>query len=137
MKLNRVRSGIAVVVLVLGGTASFAVPALADSVGTMPSGCAISATTPSILAVSGARRIYYGGSAHCTGASSIDYRLVHNYTALPDFRVTDIDLPGDDNSYHGDVCDNGGTAQYYSEIAFYGLSSTVQRVSATVTLNHC
>jgi hypothetical protein len=137
MKVKHAQSMIAAVALVVGAIAVVGAPAMADNIGTMPSGCGISASNPTIDVYKGVREIVYGGSAHCAGASSIEFRLVHNYTGLPDVRVADSNIPGDDLTFHGTTCDNGGTTQYYSELAFDGLSTTVQRVSSTVTLTHC
>jgi hypothetical protein len=121
----------------VGGALVVASPAYADNIGTMPSGCGISPSTPSILVAMGYRYVTFGGSAHCAGATSIAFRLVHDYSGLPDVRVAEVTLPYSDTSYSGHTCDNGGTTKYYSEIAFNGLSTTVQRVSSSVTLSHC
>lgn len=129
------RSIAAAASLVTASVLLIGAPAQADSIGTMPSGCGITAATPTI---GSQNRVTFGGSAHCGGASSIDFRLVHNYdNNVPDARVKEVNIQLNDASYSGLTCDNGGTTQYYSEIAFRGLSSTVQRVSKTVTLTHC
>lgn len=110
-------------------------PAVADNSGTLPAGCSISPRTPSISS----NRILFGGSALCRAATSADFRLVHNYNGLPDARVTNVNIPNQGNGdfrYTGTTCDNGGTTQYYSEIQLY-VSGSPQRVSNTVTLNHC
>ncbi|WP_435740149.1 hypothetical protein [Clavibacter nebraskensis] len=111
-------------------------PALADSSGTLPSGCSISPSTPSNSGSS----IVFGGSAYCRGASSADFRLVHNYGSTPDARVKNVPVSNVANgpmSYTGVTCDNGpASTEYYSEIRLY-VSGSPQRVSKTVTLSHC
>lgn len=110
-------------------------PAMADSSGTLPSGCSIKASTPSL---SGGK-IAFGGSATCKSASSADFRLVHNYNGLPDARVKNVNQrnPGTGYmQYTGVTCDGGGTKQYYSEIRLYATGSP-QRVSGTTTLSPC
>lgn len=141
MKIHHVRSAVAAVSLILGGVLVFGAPAYADNIGTVPSGCGISPTAPSGVVVGANVEVRFGGSAHCGSATSISYRLVHNYATLPDARVTSWTIGGTSSSYISQICDNGGpygaTTPYYSEIALNGTASAVQRVSKTVTINHC
>lgn len=132
--ISRKRLGLLSVGLLLASLA-VSTPAVADNSGTLPAGCSISPSTPSL---SGSR-VVFGGSARCGGASSADFRLVHNYNGLPDSRVTNVNQRNNGTgnfSYAGTTCDGGGTTQYYSEIRLY-VSGSPQRVSNTVTLNHC
>lgn len=111
-------------------------PAMADNSGTLPSGCSISPSTPSL---STGNRVAFGGSVKCNAASSADFRLVHNYNGLPDSRVRNVNIRSNGTgnfSYHGVTCDNGGTTQDYSEVRLY-VSGSPQRVSKTVTLTQC
>lgn len=135
MKLQKLKSALAVCAVLAGGAFVTATPAYADAIGTMPSGCSISPSTPTVY--SSTRQISFGGSGSCSRATSMDFRLVHNYSGLPDVRVRNVNIPGSPTTYHGLTCNNGGTKQYYSEIALLGTGSTVQRVSRTVTLSHC
>lgn len=115
---------------------AIAAPAMADNSGTLPSGCSISPTTPSL---DSAKRIYFGGYAHCGAAPSADFRLVHNYDNVPDYRVKNANVgnSGTGNfQYFTLTCDSGGAKQYYSEIKLY-VSGSPQRVSKTVTLSPC
>ncbi|NEM92154.1 hypothetical protein [Galbitalea soli] len=124
--------------LLVAGAMAVAAPAYADSVGSIPAGCTIHSTAPWIYVSNGVHKIAFGGSAQCSTASSIAFRLVHNYQApFPDARVKEVVIPASSASYTGLTCDHGGTTQYYTEIAFYGLRGTVQHASRTVTLNHC
>ena len=134
--MNRKNSMLLAITLIAGGLLA-AAPAYADNAGTVPSGCSISPNRPTILVVSEARRVTFGGSANCNAASSIDFRLVHNFTTFPDVRVRQVNIAQSQASYTGSTCNNGGSKQYYSEIALRGLSTTVQRVSSTVTLTTC
>lgn len=124
--------------LVLGSALVIAGPALADDVGTMPSGCWIIPSNPSLTSAS-PHKVIYGGGASCPGhtVSSIDWRLVHDYGALPDVRVAFTNVKVNAGTLYGQVCDGGGTTKYYSEIGLNGLPTTVQRVSSSVTLTHC
>ncbi len=143
MKIRKFGATLLALALVTGGSLVLAAPASADSEGTMPSGCSISPSVPSTIDVRLSNptrtetRVTWGGYASCSRASSIDFRLVHNYASLPDVRVRNVNIPFNVSEYHGNTCNNGGTRQYYSEIAFKGLSSTVQRVSRAVTISHC
>jgi len=114
-----------------------ATPAMADSSGTLPSGCSISANTPTLASNN---RISFGGSANCKSASSADFRLVRDFSNnVPDARVTNVNIRDNGTGayqYSGVTCDNGGTGSYYSEIRLYATGSP-QRVSKTVSLSHC
>ena len=69
----------------------------------------------------------------------MNLRLVHNYDGLPDVRVWESSTYAGPNWYKsGHTCDNGGTTEYYTELAYYLHSlPDVQRVSPTVELSHC
>lgn len=135
MQGKKIKHIVASVALSAGLLLGIVGPAHADNVGTMPSGCSITPTAPSIAT---AKKVLFGGSEKCKGTSSVDFRLVHNYNGLPDVRVKNVNIIGANHTYHGTTCDNGTkTTQYYSEIALRGLSKAVQRVSATKTLTHC
>lgn len=115
-----------------------ATPAMADSSGTLPSGCSISASAPTTVGTQ--KQVSFGGSANCGASSSADFRLVHDYTnGVPDARVTNVNIRNNGSgsySYTGVTCDNGGTTAYYSEIRLY-VTGSPQRVSKSVTLSHC
>lgn len=141
--ITRKKLSLLAVCAVAGGLLT-ASPAFADNSGTIPSGCSISPSNPTISTLTlstGAkqRQIAFGGSATCSKASSAEFRLVHNYSGVPDARVKTVTQKktGSDFDYTGVTCDNGGTTAYYSEIKLT-VSGSPQRISDVKTLtNHC
>lgn len=135
MNRKLLTTGLAVIGLTLAAALTPATAALADNVGSMPSGCSATPRTPGL---SSTKKVTYGGSTSCVYAQVSFFRLVHNFDGLPDARVAEQSYTGKDNSYSGSTCDNGtATTPYYSEVGWSSSLGTVQRVSKTISLTHC
>lgn len=132
-------SSVVAATVLIAGTLGAGVAAHADNLGTIPPGCAITATTPSIQVVSSKSKVKFGGYASCINSTTNYFRLVHNYNGVPDVRVTEFSTLTNPYSYSGTTCDHGpASTEYYSEVGWHTASiGDVQRISSVVTLNHC
>lgn len=140
VRMNRTRAILLTAFLVLGGGLVGSQAAVAQDVGTPPTGCSINPSTPW---VSGSY-VNFGGTGYCSSPTinSFAARLVHNYDNLPDVRVMTVRgwAQSPNWSAWGSTCDNGGTTRYYTEAGYYrdaGYGGDVIQTSATRTLTHC
>lgn len=142
---NRVvsASSLFVVAAVVSTLAVGGAPAWADASGTMPSGCSITASSPTIVT---GQKVHFHGKGSCSVAYSDFVRLVHNYDGLPDAQVTQRTAGGESFDLSGSTCDHGpAKTQYYTEAGWHTYGDiiggtewhTVQRDSPTKTLSHC
>jgi hypothetical protein len=123
------------VALTIGGGATMANAAG----GSMPRGCSLSPVAPT---TSGAY-LKYSATGSCTNArvESMVTRLVHNYDNLPDVRVTwTTDYYNPHSGGESNICDGGGTSEYYTQAVFYQAAAyggDVWSDSSNKTLTHC
>ncbi|WP_456284276.1 hypothetical protein [Microbacterium sp. JZ101] len=122
--------------IALGGVAATAAPAMADQ-GTLPSGCSLSATAP----VASSTKIKYSGQGYCTAPAiyKLHVELWHWWSWLPAVDVHEsMDWSGPSWAAGASVCDNGGTADYFTKAAYYRNSGgDIIRESAVRSVTHC